>query len=85
MITEKTRGYGKATVEMVKQLAFETYNAHRLWLDVKVQNKLAQAVYKKAGFVVEGILRECLKVEGRYDSLIIMSMLQQEYEKNCLN
>ncbi|MCC5623123.1 GNAT family N-acetyltransferase [Nostoc sp. CHAB 5715] len=85
VITEKGRGYGKATVEMVKQLAFETYNAHRLWLDVKLHNNRAQAVYKTAGFVVEGILRECLKVEGRYDSLIIMSMLQQEYEKNCLN
>ena len=81
VITEKGSGYGTATVEMVKQLAFETYNAHRLWLDVKVQNKLAQAVYKKAGFVVEGTLRECLKVEDSYDSLIIMSMLRQEYKK----
>ncbi|MBW4687892.1 MAG: GNAT family N-acetyltransferase [Komarekiella atlantica HA4396-MV6] len=80
VITEKGKGYGIATVEMVKQLAFETYNAHRLWLDVKVQNKLAQSVYKKAGFVVEGTLRECLKFEGGYDSLIIMSMLRQEYK-----
>jgi len=80
VMTEKGKGYGKQTVEIVKHLAFETYNAHRLWLDVKQQNKLAQAVYKKAGFVVEGTLRECLKIEGRYDSLIIMSMLRREYE-----
>ncbi|MBD2519882.1 GNAT family N-acetyltransferase [Nostoc sp. FACHB-973] len=85
VITEKGKGYGKVTVQMIKQLAFETYKAHRLWLDVKVQNKLAQAVYKKSGFVVEGTLRECLKVEGKYDSLIIMSILQQEYFKECLN
>ncbi|WP_138504796.1 GNAT family N-acetyltransferase [Nostoc sp. PA-18-2419] len=85
VITEKGKGYGKATVEIVKQLVFETYNAHRLWLDVKVQNKLAQAVYKKSGFVVEGTLRECLKVDGKYDSLIIMSILQQEHRNECLN
>ncbi|MDZ8078028.1 MAG: GNAT family N-acetyltransferase [Nostoc sp. SerVER01] len=85
VITEKGKGYGKATVEIVKKLAFETYNAHRLWLDVKVQNEIAQAVYKKSGFVVEGTLRECLKVDGKYDSLIIMSMLQQEYQNECLN
>ncbi|MBL1203491.1 MAG: GNAT family N-acetyltransferase [Nostoc sp. GBBB01] len=85
VITEKRKGYGKATVEIVKKLAFETYNAHRLWLDVKVQNKIAQAVYKKSGFVVEGILRECLKVDSKYDSLIIMSILQQEYLKKYLN
>ncbi len=85
VITEKGKGYGKATVEIVKKLAFETYNAHRLWLDVKVQNKVAQAVYKKSGFVVEGILRECLKVDSKYDSLIIMSILQQEYLNKYLN
>lgn len=52
---------------------------------MKVQNKIAQAVYKKSGFVVEGILRECLKVDSKYDSLIIMSILQQEYLKKYLN
>jgi diamine N-acetyltransferase len=41
VITEKGRGYGKATIEMIKKLAFETYNAHRLWLDAKVQNNRA--------------------------------------------
>ncbi|MBD2677773.1 MULTISPECIES: GNAT family N-acetyltransferase [Nostoc] len=85
VITEKGKGYGKVTVEMVKQLAFETYNAHRLWLDVKVQNKVAQAVYKKSGFIEEGTLRECLKINGKYDSLIVMSILEQEYRNDCLN
>ena len=53
---------------------------HRLWLDVKVQNQRAQAIYKAAGFVVEGTLRECLKSEYGYESLMIMSILQQEYK-----
>jgi diamine N-acetyltransferase len=79
VITEKGRGYGKAAVEMVKELAFETYKAHRLWLDVKAQNHRAQAIYKAAGFIVEGTLRECLHTGNGYDSLVIMSMLRQEY------
>lgn len=81
VITEKQRGYGKATVEMVKQLAFGAYNAHRLWLDVKEQNQRAQAVYRAAGFVSEGRLRECLKSEAGYESLIIMSILRSEHEQ----
>ncbi|MCU0569625.1 MAG: GNAT family N-acetyltransferase [Oculatellaceae cyanobacterium Prado106] len=80
VITEKGQGHGKTTLELIKKLAFETYQAHRLWLDVKTHNHRAQAVYRKAGFVEEGILRECLKVGDRYESLIIMSMLQQEYQ-----
>ena len=82
VITEKGKGYGRATIEMIKELAFNNYKAHRLWLDVKVQNIRAQSIYKAAGFVVEGILRECLKTENRYDSLIIMSILQHEYKNN---
>jgi diamine N-acetyltransferase len=85
VITEKGRGYGKTTVEIIKKLAFETYYAHRLWLDVKAQNARAQAVYEAAGFVIEGTLRECLKSEKEYESLVIMSMLQREYEQSRLS
>lgn len=81
VITQKRQGYGKETLEMIKELVFETYKAHRLWLDVKEQNYVAQAVYKAAGFVVEGKLRECLKSDNGYDSLIIMSILRAEYKK----
>jgi len=80
VITEKGRGYGKAAVALVKELAFETYKAHRLWLDVKEQNHRALAVYEAAGFTVEGTLREALRAENGYDSLVIMSALQHEYE-----
>ena len=79
VITDKGKGYGKQTVEIIKKLAFETYNAHRLWLDVKVQNHRAQAIYQAAGFAIEGTLRECLKSENGYESLVIMSILQREY------
>jgi diamine N-acetyltransferase len=85
VITEKGRGYGKATVEIIKKLAFETYHAHRLWLDVKSHNNRAQAIYRAAGFMIEGTLRECLKSGKEYESLIIMSMLQRDYEQSYLN
>jgi ribosomal protein S18 acetylase RimI-like enzyme len=80
IVTEKGCGYGKATVEMIKDLAFETYKAHRLWLDVKEKNHRARLVYQAAGFMVEGTLRECLRTGNGFDSLVIMSMLRHEYE-----
>ena len=82
VITEKGRGYGKATVEIIKKLVFETYHDHRLWLDVKTQNYRAQALYSDTGFVIEGTLRECLKSGDEYESLLIMSILLQEYQKS---
>jgi diamine N-acetyltransferase len=84
VITQKGRGYGMATVLKVQALAFELYEAHRLWLDVKVENNRARSIYEKAGFTTEGILRECLREDGNYESLVVMSLLRHEYEaQNC--
>jgi len=82
VISEKGKGYGSAAVEMLKDLVFKTYQAHRLWLDVKVQNHRARGIYEAAGFVTEGTLRECLHTENGFDSLVIMSMLRQEYDES---
>jgi diamine N-acetyltransferase len=81
VITEKGRGYGKTTIERVKELAFEGYNAHRLWLDVFDWNARAQHVYEASGFKREGMLRECLKTtDAQFESLVIMSILRHEYQ-----
>jgi len=82
VISEKGKGYGSAAVEIIKDLVFKTYQAHRLWLDVKMQNQRARGIYEAADFVTEGTLRECLHTENGFDSLVIMSMLRQEYDES---
>jgi RimJ/RimL family protein N-acetyltransferase len=52
----------------------------RLWLDVKESNERARHVYESEGFLVEGILRECLKGEYGFESLVVMSILRDEYD-----
>ncbi len=79
VITDKGHGFGRATIRFVKQLAFEQYHAHRLWLDVRAHNRRAQQLYQSEGFVIEGTLRECTKVEEHFESLVIMSLLCSEY------
>jgi diamine N-acetyltransferase len=81
VITKKGQGYGRGTIELIKEIAFNKYQAHRLWLDVKEFNYRAQSLYKSAGFVLEGTLRECLKTQDGYESLQIMSILRQEYRQ----
>ena len=79
VVTEKGRGYGKEALRLVKQLAFEELKAHRLWLDVKEHNLRARNLYQSEGFVQEGVLRECIKAEAGFESLVVMSMLAREY------
>jgi diamine N-acetyltransferase len=77
-VTAKGKGYGRATLQLVKTLAFERLNFHRLWLDVKDFNTRARTLYQSEGFTEEGVLRDCLKTAGGYESLVVMSILRHE-------
>jgi diamine N-acetyltransferase len=85
VITHKGQGYGRGAIELIKEMAFNKYHAHRLWLDVKDFNYRAQSLYKSTGFVLEGTFRECLKTESGYESLQIMSILDHEYQSPCIS
>jgi len=65
-------------------MAFRDLHAHRFWLDVKQLNTRALALYANEGFVEEGRLRESVRVSidgaDGYDSLVVMSMLDREYQ-----
>jgi RimJ/RimL family protein N-acetyltransferase len=81
VVTEKGKGYGRCALQLVKRLAFEDLHAHRLWLDVKDHNARARYVYESEGFITEGTLRECYRVGDAFESLVVMSMLKSEYER----
>jgi len=39
----------------------------------------AQALYTSEGFVEEGRLRECVRLDEGHESLVVMSLLDREY------
>ena len=80
VLQPKGRGIGRACVRLLKQMAFRDLHAHRFWLDVKTLNTRALALYASEGFVEEGRLRESVKLDEGYDSLVVMSMLDREYQ-----
>ena len=79
VVGSKGEGYGRAALRVVKKVAFDDLGAHRLWLDIKQHNTRAKALYDSEGFVVEGVLRESVKSSGGFVSMVVMSMLQQEF------
>jgi diamine N-acetyltransferase len=78
-IAEKGKGYGREALKRLKTLAFESYNAHRFWLDVKDFNQRAKHLYETEGFIVEGKLRENFLGENGFESFYILSILEHEY------
>jgi RimJ/RimL family protein N-acetyltransferase len=79
VVQHKGHGWGHAAVRVIKKIAFDDLGAHRFWLDIKMRNTRAQALYAKEGFVREGVLREAVRLPDGYDSLVVMSMLADEY------
>jgi RimJ/RimL family protein N-acetyltransferase len=79
VVQTKGGGTGRAALRVVKKVAFDDLGAHRLWLDVKKRNERARALYAGEGFVVEGELRESVRVAGGFESMVVMSMLQSEF------
>ncbi|HEY1393346.1 MAG TPA: GNAT family protein [Methylibium sp.] len=80
VLQTKGQGLGRACVRLLKQMAFRDLKAHRFWLDVKTLNTRALALYASEGFVEEGRLRESVRVGDGWDSLVVMSMLDREYQ-----
>jgi len=79
VVAEPGRGLGRRVLEAVIAKAFHELSAHRLWLDVYEHNARARHVYRSVGFVEEGVLRDCVRQEDRYVSLVVMSILEGEF------
>jgi RimJ/RimL family protein N-acetyltransferase len=79
VVQHKGQGFGRAALRVAKKIAFDDLGAHRFWLDVKRRNTRAKALYDGEGFVIEGELREAVRVAGGFESLLVMSMLASEF------
>jgi RimJ/RimL family protein N-acetyltransferase len=76
------RGKGLAAEALRMALArgFAQHRLHRIWLTVHERNAPALALYARAGFRREGVLREDFLLRGERVNAILMSILRSEFE-----
>ncbi len=75
------KGYGTDAMRVVLRYAFAELNLHRVTLGVFEYNARAIRSYQKAGFVVEGRIRQEMVRDGRRWDGIYMGILRDEWEK----
>lgn len=68
-----------ATCELL-QYAFEELKLHKVYLNVLAENIRARKLYEKCGFMQEGISKEAVKINGKYESLIWYGIIKKEKE-----
>jgi len=67
-------GIGKALIRATLDRA-KSIGLTRVELTVRESNQRAFALYRKTGFVVEGVKKNAVRVDGKYENLISMGML----------
>lgn len=79
VVRDKGQGHGRAALRVAKKVVFDDLVGHRFWLHAKAHGERARALYESEGFVLEGTLRDAVRVDAGFESLLVMSMLDIEY------
>jgi UDP-4-amino-4,6-dideoxy-N-acetyl-beta-L-altrosamine N-acetyltransferase len=74
------KGHGTAGTELMVRHAFETLNLNRVWLHVLIANERGIRAYERVGFKREGVLRQHLFREGRFQDILSMAILREDWE-----
>lgn len=73
------KGYAKIATRLAMDYAFRTLNLNKLYLIVDEVNEKAIHVYEKAGYKVEGVLKEEYFINGKYHNSVMMGIFQRDY------
>lgn len=73
------QGYGTDVMKLMLRHGFETLNLNRIHLRVHANNPRAKRAYEKAGYVLEGRMRQAHFDQGEYHDVFFMSVLRSEW------
>ena len=74
-----SQGVATETAEAMLALGFHTLGMHKITLRIAVGNAASVRVAEKLNFTKEGVLREELRVQGRWLDHALYSLLEHEY------
>lgn len=74
------KGYGTEATRLIVGYGFDTLNLNRIQLLVYEDNVRGIRAYERAGFRREGVLRQYLYREGRYQDAFLMSVLKSDWD-----
>jgi len=76
-----SKGYGREATELVLKYSFDILNLNRIQLHVATNNPAGVKIYEKAGFIIEGTLREAMYHNNEYVDFYVMGILRKDYYK----
>lgn len=78
---DRGKGYGSEALQLILRYAFHELNLNRVGLDVIEYNERGIRAYQKAGFQIEGRIRQGVHRDGKIYDRINMGILRSEWEE----
>ncbi|MCG6135001.1 MAG: GNAT family N-acetyltransferase [Nostoc sp. LLA-1] len=69
---ERSKGYGKAAINLLLNYAFQNLGLLRVYLYVMASNIPAIKTYEKCGFITEGKLSRHIFKDGKFQDVLVM-------------
>lgn len=70
----RSKGYGQSAVKQLVRYAFDELNLQKISLPVLVDNAVAQHIYEKCGFTIEGTLKRHVYKNGQFKDVLVMGI-----------
>ena len=77
----KGKGYGTDTVRTIMKYAFEELQLNKLYGTILEYNEASINLYKKCGWEVEGVLKESIFKNNKYNNELQVGILKKQYEE----
>lgn len=79
--TYRGQGIGTTSMKLLMAYAFDELNLHCLLAEILEDNAASRKMHEKAGFTLDGILRDRVYKNGKYHNQCAYSILKEEYRK----
>lgn len=71
-------GLGKRILKLLEEKAFKEFNLHKLWAEVYSGNGVSVKLFEKAGYIMEGRLKEQVFKNGGYQDSLFFSLYRDD-------
>lgn len=78
------KGFALDATMTLLRFAFDHLNLNRIYLQVFNWNKPAIKLYLRCGFQEEGLLRQSVYKDGRFQDILLMAVLRDEFKSSVI-
>ena len=77
---ERGKGHGFRAINLLLDNAFNEHGLHKIFLIVTVSNQRGINLFKKCGFVEEGLLKDHYIINGEFVDMFMMRIIDSEFK-----